>query len=67
MNRDEVEGKAQSLKGTVKRVTGDLTNNARLHDEGVADEVAGKTQDAGGRARRKFGEAVEDIAAAFKK
>ena len=67
MNRDEVEGKTQSFKGTVKRVTGDLTNNDRLHDEGVADEVSGKIQDAGGRARRKFGEAVGDIAAALKK
>jgi uncharacterized protein YjbJ (UPF0337 family) len=67
MNRDEIEGKTQALKGTVKRVTGDLTNNARLHDEGVADEVAGKIQDTGGRAKRKFGEAVEDIAAALKK
>jgi len=52
VNRDEVEGKAQALKGKIKQATGDLTNNPRLHDEGVADEVAGKTQDAVGRVRR---------------
>lgn len=67
MNRDEVEGKAQSLKGTVKRVTGHLTNNARLHDEGVADEVAGQAQDTGGRIRRKVGDAVTAVGAAIRR
>jgi uncharacterized protein YjbJ (UPF0337 family) len=67
MNRDEVEGKAQALKGKIKQAAGDLTNNARLHDEGVADEVAGETQDAVGHVRRKVGEAIEDVGAAIKK
>lgn len=67
MNRDELEGKAQMLKGKVKQATGDLTNNPGLHDEGVADEVAGKTQDAVGRVRRKVGEAIEGVGTAIKK
>ncbi len=67
MNRDELEGKAQALKGKVKQAAGDLTDNSRLHDEGVADEVAGKTQDALGRVRRRVGEAVKDIGTAIKK
>jgi uncharacterized protein YjbJ (UPF0337 family) len=67
MNRDEVEGKAQALKGKIKQATGDLTNNPRLQDEGVADEVAGTMQDAVGRVRRKVGEAVEDVGTAIKK
>jgi uncharacterized protein YjbJ (UPF0337 family) len=46
MNRDELEGKAKALKGKIKQGTGDLTNNPRLHDEGVVDEVAGKAQGA---------------------
>jgi uncharacterized protein YjbJ (UPF0337 family) len=61
MNRDELEGKAESLKGRVKQAAGDLTDNERLHDEGVADEVSGDTKDNLGRARRKVGEAIEDI------
>ena len=44
MNRDEIEGKAETLKGKVKQVAGDLTNNPDLHDEGVVDEAAGQTQ-----------------------
>ena len=49
MNRDELEGKAEALKGHIKQAAGDLTNDPDLHDEGVADEAAGKAQDAVGR------------------
>ena len=61
MNRDELDGKADAVKGKAKQALGDLTDNERLHDEGVADEAAGKTQETLGRARRKVGEAIEDI------
>ena len=61
MNRDELEGKKESLKGKAKQAVGDLTDNERLHDEGVADEAAGDTQEAIGRGRRKVGEAIEDL------
>jgi uncharacterized protein YjbJ (UPF0337 family) len=67
MNRDELEGKAEALKGKIKQATGDLTNNPDLHDEGVADEVAGETQDALGRVRRKVGAAIEEVGNAIKK
>ena len=67
MNRDELEGKAKGLKGQVKQVAGDLTNNPTLHDEGVADEAAGDTQETFGRVKRNVGEAIEDIGAAVKK
>ena len=58
MNRDEVEGKAEQLKGKVKQGVGDLTDNYSLHDEGVADEAAGEVQEGYGKARRKVGEAI---------
>ncbi len=61
MNKDEIDGKAESLKGKIKQAAGDLTDNERLHDEGVADEAAGDTQNAIGKGRRKVGEAIEDI------
>lgn len=62
MNRDELDGKAEQLKGKIKQATGDLTDDENLHDEGVADEAAGKVQEGFGRGRRKLGEAIEDIA-----
>lgn len=61
MNRDELEGRAGKAKGRVKQAVGDLTNNDQLHDEGVADEAGGNVQEGFGRARRKVGEAIEDI------
>jgi uncharacterized protein YjbJ (UPF0337 family) len=62
MNRDELDGKAEQFKGKVKQGVGDLTDNDRLHDEGAVDEAAGKVQEGYGRARRKVGEALDDIA-----
>ena len=61
MNRDEVEGKAEQVKGKVKQAAGDLTDDEQLHGEGVADEAAGSVQEGYGKARRKVGEAIEDI------
>jgi uncharacterized protein YjbJ (UPF0337 family) len=61
MNRDELKGKSDAMKGKVKQAVGDLTDDERLHDEGVVDEAVGETQETLGRARRKVGEAIEDI------
>ncbi|MEO6435639.1 MAG: CsbD family protein [Tepidisphaeraceae bacterium] len=61
MNRDELDGKGEQLKGKIKQAAGDLTDNDRLHDDGVADEAAGDVQEGFGRGRRKVGEAIEDL------
>jgi uncharacterized protein YjbJ (UPF0337 family) len=61
-NRDELGGKAEAIKGKVKQATGDLTDDERLHDEGMADEAAGKMEETFGRARRKVGEALDELA-----
>ena len=60
-NRDELEGKVDQAKGKAKQAWGDLTNNERVHDEGVADEASGDVQEGVGRARRKVGEFIEDV------
>jgi uncharacterized protein YjbJ (UPF0337 family) len=67
MNKDELDGKAEALKGKVKQAAGDLTDNEELRNEGIADEAAGDTQKAIGRARRKVGEFVEDLGKSIKK
>ena len=61
MNRDELEGKKEQLKGKMKQAAGDLTDDDQLHDEGVADEAAGDVQEGFGRGRRKVGEAIEEL------
>jgi len=67
MNRDQIEGKASTLKGKVKQAVAHATDDPILHDEGVDDEVAGKTQDAIGRGKEKVGGAIEKIGKAIKK
>lgn len=67
MNRDEIEGKAEALKGQIKQAASHVTNDPDLHDEGAADEAAGEAQETIGRARRKVGEAIEDVGNAIKK
>ena len=67
MNRDELEGKAKEVKGRVKQSVGDLTDDERLRDEGVADEAVGNVQEGLGKARRKVGEAIEDLGEDLKK
>jgi uncharacterized protein YjbJ (UPF0337 family) len=62
MNRDELNGKSDQVKGKAKQAWGDVTDNERLHDEGVADETAGKVEEGFGKGRRKIGEALDDIA-----
>jgi uncharacterized protein YjbJ (UPF0337 family) len=61
MNRDEAQGKTDQLRGKIKQAAGDLTDDEQLHDEGVADEAAGKVEEGFGRGRRKVGEALEDL------
>ena len=61
MNRDELDGKVEKVKGKIKQAAGDLTDDERLHDEGVVDEAAGEVQEGFGRGRRKVGEALNDL------
>ena len=67
MNRDEIAGKAEALKGKAKQAVADVTNDPDLHDEGEVDEATGNTRAAVGTARRKVGEAVEKAGKAIKK
>jgi uncharacterized protein YjbJ (UPF0337 family) len=67
MNKDELQGKTETAKGKVKQAVANLTNDPALYDKGVADEAAGRTKDAFGRAKRKVGEAVENVEKTIKR
>ena len=67
MNKDELQGKAETAKGKFKQAVGDLTNDPALHAKGVAEEAAGRTKDAFGHAKRKVGEAVENVGKTIKR
>jgi uncharacterized protein YjbJ (UPF0337 family) len=65
-NRDEMEGKFDRAKGAVKENVGKALNDRDLETEGAADRVGGNVQEGFGTAKRKVGEAVEDIGDAIK-
>jgi uncharacterized protein YjbJ (UPF0337 family) len=60
-NKDELEGKFDQAKGAAKETVGSVTNNPDLENEGSADRTGGKIQEGFGTAKRKVGEAIEDI------
>lgn len=67
MNRDELDGKMDRLKGNIKETVGDATNDEKLRDEGIADQASGNVQEGFGKARRKVGEALDDVADKIKR
>jgi uncharacterized protein YjbJ (UPF0337 family) len=66
-NRDEVEGKFDQAKGTVKENVGRALNDRDLETEGSADRAEGNIREGFGTAKRKVGEAVEDVGDAIKR
>ena len=60
-NSDEIEGKFDQAKGAVKDKVGEATGDRELEVEGEADRASGNIQEGFGTARRKVGEAIEDI------
>jgi uncharacterized protein YjbJ (UPF0337 family) len=66
-NRDEVKGKFDQAKGDLKETAGRALNDRDLESEGNADRAGGELREGYGTARRKVGEAVEDVGDAIKK
>ncbi|HKY28086.1 MAG TPA: CsbD family protein [Pyrinomonadaceae bacterium] len=60
-NRDEVEGKFDQAKGTIKENVGRAIDDPDLEDRGTADRVEGNVQEGWGKTKRNVGEAIEDI------
>jgi len=62
MNKDELNGKVDRLKGNIKETVGEATNDQDLRDEGIADQAEGNVKEGFGKARRKVGDALHDVA-----
>ncbi len=61
MNRDELEGKKENVKGRIKEAAGTLTGNENLESEGADERAEGEAQEQIGKATRKVGEAIENL------
>lgn len=62
INKDEIKGKFEQAKGTVKDKLGEATGNERLEAEGEAQNASGEVQETWGKAKRKVANAIDDVA-----
>jgi uncharacterized protein YjbJ (UPF0337 family) len=60
-NKDEIKGKFDQAKGTIKEKVGRAIDDKEMEAEGVADRAGGNIQEGFGTARRKVGETIKDI------
>jgi uncharacterized protein YjbJ (UPF0337 family) len=67
LNKNEVDGKIDQVKGRVKQAVGDLTHDDDLKARGRADETVGKAEAAVGQAQRKADAAIKGIFKAVKR
>ncbi len=65
-NKDEVEGKLDQAKGTVKSKIGEVTGDRQTEAEGDAENAEGHTQEAWGKVKRGVGDTVEAVGDALK-
>jgi uncharacterized protein YjbJ (UPF0337 family) len=60
MNKDQVKGRVEEAKGTIKEVTGRAVGNPNLEDRGTVEKVSGTVQ-------KNYGDLKEDVKDAVKK
>jgi len=53
--QDQTEGMFHKIKGEVKEVAGELSDNPRLATEGTDEKIAGKAQEKIGQVKRVLG------------
>jgi len=54
--KDQAEGMFHKVKGKIKEVAGELSNNPELEAEGTGEKIAGKVQEKIGQVKKVFGD-----------
>ncbi len=54
--KDQVEGTFHQMKGKIKEVAGELSDNPELEAEGTGEKIAGKVQEKIGQVKKVFGD-----------
>jgi uncharacterized protein YjbJ (UPF0337 family) len=62
MNKDRMKGTIDEVVGSAKRKAGELTGNTKLQVEGMAQQVKGKVENAWGKTKDGFRDAIENTA-----
>jgi len=52
--KDKAEGKYHEVKGKIKEMAGELTDNPELEAEGTTEKIAGKVQKKIGEVKKVF-------------
>ena len=54
-DQDQAEGKFHKVKGKLKEIAGQITDNPKLEAEGKVEKIAGKVQEKIGQVKKVFG------------
>lgn len=54
MNKDQIKGRVEEAKGTIKETAGHLSGKPDLEDRGTAEKIGGKVQ-------KTYGDVKEDV------
>lgn len=66
-NDDELEGKYEQAKGSLKEGVGRMTGDDEMRSEGAGDKLKGDVQEGWGGAKRKVGDILEDAGDSIKR
>lgn len=61
MDKDNLKGKIDDIKGRMKRQAGEWTGDDKLQAEGVADQVKGKIQNAWGNVKEGARDMTDEV------
>ena len=53
--KDQAEGKFHKVKGRIKEIAGELSDNPKLEAEGTDEKIAGKVQEKIGQVKKVLG------------
>ena len=61
MNKDQIQGRVEEVKGSIKESAGRATGRPDLEDKGAVQKAAGKIQKSVGDVKERVGDATKDI------
>ena len=61
MDKDEIKGKAEQVKGIAKEKIGQAIDDPDLEAEGTVDRAAGKVREGVGEVKDKAKRAIEEL------
>jgi len=53
--KDQAEGAFHQIKGKIKEVVGEISDNPKLEAEGTGEKIAGKVQEKIGKVKKVLG------------